>query len=142
MRAELSIEDETLVAAAGEIIKKRYEWERHHVGAALRTKTGEIFTAVHLEASLSRVTVCAEAMVIGKAISEGYKEFDTIVAVRHPDPDSEDREIRVVSPCGMCRELIADYAEDCRVIVPREENLAKTDILDLLPMRYSRQQQP
>lgn len=139
MKADISIEDETLIAAAQEIIKRRYEWERHHVGAALRTKTGEIFTAVHLEASLSRVTVCAEAMVIGKAISEGYRDFDTIVAVRHPDPDSEDREIRVVSPCGMCRELIADYGKDCRVIVPGEENLEKADILDLLPMRYSRQ---
>ncbi|MNE57797.1 Blasticidin-S deaminase [compost metagenome] len=78
-------------------------------------------------------------MVIGKAISEGYKEFDTIVAVRHPDPDSEDREIRVVSPCGMCRELIADYARDCKVILPGEEGLAKADILDLLPLRYSRE---
>ncbi|MDF9843612.1 MULTISPECIES: cytidine deaminase [unclassified Paenibacillus] len=138
MKYSISIEDETLVAAAQEIITKRYEWERHHVSAALRTRTGEIFTAVHLEASLSRVTVCAEAMVIGKAISEGYKAFDTIVAVRHPDPDSEDREIRVVSPCGMCRELIADYASDCKVILPGDEGLAKADILDLLPLRYSR----
>lgn len=138
MEYEISIEDQTLVASAKEIIKKRYEWGRHHVSAALRTRTGEIFTAVHLEASLSRVTVCAEAMVIGKAISEGYKEFDTIVAVRHPDPDSEDREIRVVSPCGMCRELIADYAGECKVIVKEEDNLAKVDILDLLPLRYAR----
>lgn len=138
MDYEISIEDQTLVASAKEIIKKRYEWERHHVSAALRTKTGEIFTAVHLEASLSRVTVCAEAMVIGKAISEGYKEFDTIVAVRHPDPDSEDREIKIVSPCGMCRELIADYARDCKVIVLEEDQLTKVEILELLPMRYSR----
>lgn len=138
MEYEISIEDETLVTAAQEIIKKRYEWERHHVSAALRTKTGEIFTAVHLEASLSRVTVCAEAMVIGKAISEGYKEFDTIVAVRHPDPDHDDREIKIVSPCGMCRELIADYGRDCKVIVMEEGMLSKMDILELLPMRYSR----
>ncbi|AIQ19829.1 MULTISPECIES: cytidine deaminase [Paenibacillus] len=138
MGKEISIEDQTLIASAVEIIKKRYEWERHHVSAALRTKTGEIFTAVHLEASLSRVTVCAEAMVIGKAISEGYKEFDTIVAVRHPDPDSEDREIKVVSPCGMCRELIADYGKDCKVILIEDDNLTKVDIIDLLPLRYAR----
>lgn len=138
MNYEVSIEDQTLLASAQGVIKKRYEWGRHHVGAALRTKTGEIFTAVHLEASLSRVTVCAEAMVIGKAISEGYKEFDTIVAVRHPDPDSEDRAIKTVSPCGMCRELIADYAEDCKVIVPEGDHLSKVDILELLPLRYTR----
>ncbi|OKP97498.1 cytidine deaminase [Paenibacillus sp. P46E] len=138
MDYEITAGDQTLIACAQEIIKKRYEWERHHVGAALRTKTGEIFTAVHVEASLSRVTVCAEAMVIGKAISEGYKEFDTIVAVRHPDPDSAEREIQVVSPCGMCRELIADYGKDCKVIVPVEGGLAKVNAAGLLPMRYSR----
>ncbi|WP_203457028.1 cytidine deaminase [Paenibacillus tepidiphilus] len=132
------MEDETLIAAAQEMIRKRYQWERHHVGAALRTRSGEIFAAVHLEASLSRVTVCAEAMVIGKAISEGYTDFDTIVAVRHPDPDSEDREIKVVSPCGMCRELIADYALNCKVILQMEDGLSKADITDLLPLRYTR----
>lgn len=134
----ITMEDQTLIAAAEDIITRRYEWERHHVGAALRTKTGEIFTAVHVEASMGRITVCAEAMVIGKAISEGYKEFDTIVAVRHPDPDREEREIKVVSPCGMCRELIADYGKDCKVIVTEDGRLAKYDITELLPLRYAR----
>lgn len=134
----ITIEDQTLIASAQEIITKRYEWERHHVGAALRTKTGEIFTAVHVEASLGRVTICAEAMVIGKAISEGYKEFDTIVAVRHPDPDSIEREIKVVSPCGMCRELIVDYGQDCKVIVSEAGQLLKVGIAELLPLRYTR----
>ncbi len=134
----ITIEDQTLIASAQEIITKRYEWERHHVGAALRTKTGEIFTAVHVEASLGRVTICAEAMVIGKAISEGYKEFDTIVAVRHPDPDNDEREIKVVSPCGMCRELIFDYGKDCKVIVSEAGQLLKVEIAELLPMRYTR----
>ncbi|WP_379161298.1 cytidine deaminase [Paenibacillus sp. sgz5001063] len=138
MEYEITSEDQNLIASAQEIITKRYEWERHHVGAALQTKTGEIFTAVHVEASLSRVTVCAEAMVIGKAISEGYKEFDLIVAVRHPDPDNPEREIKVVSPCGMCRELIADYGKDCKVIVPVEGRVIKVNAAELLPMRYSR----
>lgn len=62
----ITIEDQTLITAAEDIITRRYEWGRHHVGAALRTKTGEIFTAVHVEASMGRITVCAEAMVIGK----------------------------------------------------------------------------
>lgn len=134
----ITIEDQTLIAAAKEIITRRYEWERHHVGAALRTKTGEIFTAVHVEANMGRITVCAEAMVIGKAISEGYKEFDTIVAVRHPDPDSDEREIKVVSPCGMCRELIVDYGVDCKVIVPKDGELVKYEITELLPLRYTK----
>ncbi|MNC78625.1 Blasticidin-S deaminase [compost metagenome] len=58
--------------------------------------------------------------------------------MRHPDPDSEDREIKVVSPCGMCRELIADYGKDCKVILIEDDNLTKVDIIDLLPLRYAR----
>lgn len=37
----ITIEDQTLIASAEDIITRRYEWERHHVGAALRTKTGK-----------------------------------------------------------------------------------------------------
>ncbi|WP_443146849.1 cytidine deaminase [Paenibacillus sp. OSY-SE] len=82
------------------------------MGAAIRTKTREIISAVHIEAYIGRVTVCAEAIAIGSAISSGQKNFDTILAVRHPYSDEVDRNIRVVSPCGICRELISDYASD------------------------------
>lgn len=37
----ITIEDQTLIASAEDIITRRYEWGRHHVGAALRTKTGK-----------------------------------------------------------------------------------------------------
>ncbi|WP_108670461.1 cytidine deaminase [Peribacillus acanthi] len=135
---KLSEQDHELIQAAQEIIKKCYELDRHHIGAALRTKSGEIFTAVHVEAYIGRITVCAEAMVIGKAISEGYKEFDTIVAVRHPDLEEEIQEINVVTPCGMCRELLNDYGIDMKVIIPYEQENVKCDVSDLLPMKYTR----
>jgi cytidine deaminase len=80
----ITVEDEQLIKAAKDTIRKFYKYGKHHIGAALRTKSGKIFTAVHLEANVGRVAVCAEAIVIGKAISEGEHEFDTIVAVRHP----------------------------------------------------------
>ncbi|WP_412760704.1 hypothetical protein [Peribacillus frigoritolerans] len=54
---------------------------------------------------------------MGKAISDGEKGFDTIVAVKHPYSDDEERAFKVVSPCGMCRELISDYAKECFVIL-------------------------
>lgn len=134
----LTADDRQLIEAAQHTIQKLYAFERHHVGAALRTKTGEVFTAVHLEANVGRVAVCAEAMVIGKAISEGFSEFDTIVAVRHPDPDNAERDIRVVSPCGMCRELLGDYSPEINVILPDDGNLNKYSVGDLLPYKYKR----
>ncbi|AZB41457.1 cytidine deaminase [Bacillus sp. FJAT-42376] len=138
MHTEISLQDEELIKAAKEIIIRHYEYGKHHVGAALRTAEGDIITAVHIEAYIGRVTVCAEAIAIGKAISEGHRTFDSIVAVRHPGPDEADREIRVVAPCGMCRELIGDYGENMKVILDTEDGLSKRSIQDLLPLKYTR----
>jgi cytidine deaminase len=44
----------------------------------------------------------------------------------------------VVSPCGICRELLADFARDCTVIIPVEEKLARVPVAELLPSKYFR----
>lgn len=134
----ITFEDEQLIKAAKDIISKYYKHGKHHVGAALRTKSGKIFTAVHLEANVGRAAVCAEAIVIGKAISEGENEFDTIVAVRHPNPHEQNQKIRIVSPCGICRELISDYGADVKVIFSGNGEVKKCVILDLLPHKFTR----
>lgn len=132
----ITIEDKQLIKAAKDAILEYYKYGKHHIGAALRTKSGKIFTAVHLEANVGRAAVCAEAVVIGKAISEGENEFDTIVAVRHPNPDEQNQEIRVVSPCGICRELISDYGADTKVIFSDNNEVKKCVVLDLLPYKF------
>jgi cytidine deaminase len=74
--------------------------------------------------------------VLGKAISEGDRDFTTIVAVAHPDPQHADEEIKVVSPCGMCRELISDYSPGADVIIPLDGGVAKCNVMELLPVKY------
>ncbi|NUU79847.1 cytidine deaminase [Paenibacillus xylanilyticus] len=140
----ITTEDMELIEAAKNVIKRLYREGKHHIGAAVRTQSGRIYTAVHLEAYIGRVSVCAEAIAIGKAISEGETEFATIVAVRHPeiDPDdsteTSDLQLDVVSPCGICRELISDYGKDTQVILQGEEGYTKTMIGHLLPQKYTR----
>lgn len=136
---QVTVEDEQLIKATKNAISKYYRYGKHHIGAALRTKSGKIFTAVHLEANIGRVAVCAEAVVIGKAISEGENEFDTIVAVRHPNPNEQNQEIRVVSPCGICRELISDYGPDTKVIFSDNKEVKKCVVSDLLPYKFKRE---
>jgi cytidine deaminase len=101
-------------------------------------RTGRIFTAVHLEANVGRVAVCAEAIALGKAISEGESAFETIVAVRRPSDATSDAEIAVVSPCGICRELLSDYGPDMQVIFVEAGVVQKCGVLDLLPGKYTR----
>ncbi|MEK5007602.1 cytidine deaminase [Bacillus sp. FSL K6-3312] len=135
---DLSQEDVKLIDEAKKKIISLYEDDKHHVGAAVRMKTGEIISAVHIEAYIGRVTICAEAIAIGSALSNGYKNFDTIVAVRHPYSDKEDRSIRVVSPCGICRELISDFGPACFVIIEIDEEMVKVKIEELIPLKYTR----
>lgn len=132
----LEKKDYELIKEAEKVIGTNYVYGRHHIGAAVRSKTGNIFSAVHVEANVGRITVCGEAMAIGKSISEGEHEFETIVAVAHPHPHENIEKCWVVSPCGMCRELISDYGSDAEVIISYKDELVKCNILDLLPEKY------
>jgi cytidine deaminase len=86
---------------------------------------------------VGRASVCAEAVAVGRALADGESEIDMIVSVRHPRPSEADRTIRIVSPCGICRELLADFARGCRVVVPGEEGAVAVPVDELLPRKYS-----
>lgn len=136
----LSDRDHELIAAATQAIAQRYRNDWQEVGAALRTRDGRIYTGVNLDAYLGRMAVCAEAVALGRAVTEiGETGIETIVAVRHPEPLEPDRSIRVVSPCGSCRELIWDYDRNARVIVPTANGPTTSAIGELLPNKYSRE---
>ena len=137
--SKLSEEDQELIAAASEAIKNRYRNDWQEVGAAMRTRDGRIITGVNIDAYLGRMAVCAEAIAIDRSITEGGDQgIETIVAVRHPRPHEADQTIKVVSPCGSCRELIHDYDAKARVIVPNGPEPSAVSIGDLLPNKYSR----
>jgi cytidine deaminase len=131
--------DRELIDAATAAITSRYRDDWQEVGAALRTRSGRIFTGVNLDAYLGRMAVCAEAVALGRALVDiGDDGIETIVAVRHPSPADKNQKIAVVSPCGACRELIFDYDRKARVIVPDGRTPKAVPIAELLPNKYSR----
>ena len=131
--------DKELIEAATVAIKQRYRDDWQEVGAALRTRSGKVFTGINLDAYLGRMAVCAEAIALGRAFVDlGDDGIERIVAVRHPPPYEKDQHIKVVSPCGACRELIFDYDPKALVIVPNGKTPAVVPIADLLPNKYSR----
>ena len=135
---ELTAEDRALIDAARALIQERYVENRHHIAAALRTKSGKIHTGLHLDTYVGRASVCAEAVAVGKAMAAGDKDIAAIVSVRHPRPREPNQAIQVVSPCGICREMLADFAPDCRVIVPKDGGLVSVGPRELLPNKYYR----
>lgn len=131
-------DDLELLEAAEAVLRKHYRPFWHMVAAALRCRDGRIFTGLHLGATVGRLSVCAEAVALGRAVLEGDGSILTVVAVRHPKPDEHDRRLAVVSPCGACREMVVDYAPDAQVIMPLPGGPLKVPARGLLPLPYRR----
>lgn len=140
----LSEEDQALVRAATEAVRARYRYGRHTVGAALRGASGRVYPAVNLDATVGRAAVCAEAVALGAAVMAGETAIEAVVAVRQhrrdefrvDEPGGEDApRVSVVSPCGLCRELLFDHAPGAAVILPDRR---RVPLATLLPAPYRR----
>jgi cytidine deaminase len=131
-----------LIAAAEALMRAHHRPFWHTVAAALRDRQGRIWTGLHLGTTVGRLSICAEAVAMGRAVIGGALAdgggIAIAVAVRHPKPEEAGRGIAVVSPCGACRELLADYAPDAQVIVPGPAGPAKRSVRELLPLPYQR----
>lgn len=100
----------------------------HTVGCAVLCKNGNIYKGVNCDGIHGS---CAEYITMGIAISNGEREFDTIVAVHDKAPNC------VVSPCGNCRQMLFEYCPDIKVIVNDENgDLIKLTAKDLLPFAW------
>ncbi len=126
--------DQELIDQARTIILGAFHDTRHKVGSAVRMRSGKVYTAVNLDTHVGRIAVCAEAVALGKAVSEGEDEIESIVAVLQKSP--EDEAPMVVSPCGMCREMISDYGPNSKVIVQTDNGPETLPIAELLPLKF------
>lgn len=139
--APLSDADEALIDHAVRTNERTFDVEffdgAHIVAAAVRTTDGAVYDGVSLPASIGRASLCAEPVAVGAAIADGYShdDLERCVAVAYPLPSHDADDIRVVPPCGPCRELLADYNPDLRVVVPVDDDLGTVRAIDLLPTR-------
>ena len=97
----------------------------------------EFFDGVSLPASVGRASVCAEPVAVGSAIAAGmsHADLESCVAAAYPMESHDADSVRVIPPCGTCRELLADYREDMRVVVPVDGGNRVARAIDLLPTR-------
>ena len=78
------------------------------VGAALLTKGGEIITGVNVESASYGLTCCAERVALFNALAGGRRNFVAIAVVA--------RLAGGPTPCGACRQLLAEYAPGATVL--------------------------
>ncbi|KPI13433.1 CMP/dCMP deaminase zinc-binding protein [Actinobacteria bacterium OK074] len=105
--------DNELLETASELLARIHVPGRHEVAAVLRTRSGALHTGIHLEGSARRSSICAEGIALGAAFTAEDREIETILAV-HYKPAGV---LRVIAPCGVCRELLYDYCPDAHVYV-------------------------
>ena len=126
---ELNNEDQKVMAAAIEVIRQNYDGIHHSVGAAVLCSSGKMFSGVNVESC--GYGPCAEPIALGAALSNGERDFLTIVAIDGGHPGYPP-----MPPCGNCRQLLLDYAPDAMVILNYKNKLVKVKVTDLLPSPY------
>ncbi|MDO8648242.1 MAG: cytidine deaminase [Candidatus Peregrinibacteria bacterium] len=134
MQTPLRPDDAELIESAKALLAERFDSDRHIVAAALRTAEGKIYTGMSVRASIGRMSVCAEVIVLGEALSRGEKAFTTIVAVWYPE-NKPALGAAIAPPCGMCRELLCDYSPGIEVLVSEEDRIVREHLATLLPHR-------
>ena len=130
----MKITPEQLMKKSADLLKKRYQQEGHHsvVSATVLSKSGKVYTSLDAGTYQPSVATCAEIIAIGMGhTAEKDFEIDTIVAMRD-DPAYP------ISPCGKCREYIADYGSKAKVVVPAQNKKGwkLMKIAELLPEKY------
>jgi cytidine deaminase len=104
-------------------------FSKFKVGAALRTRTGEIVTGCNIENASYGLTLCAERVAVFKAVSEGLREFDAIAVVADAP--------RPTAPCGPCRQILWEFCGDIRVhIVDLSGRKRTVRMSELLPLPF------
>lgn len=119
-----------LAAKAVEAKKNAHApYSKFHVGAALLTETGKIYTGVNVETSSYGLTMCAERTAAFKAISEGERNFKAI-ALASDDPD-------FCPPCGACRQVLWDLCGDIDfVFINHSNEIMIKKLSELIPLAF------
>src|SRR5215469_16607771 len=137
--SELDHLDRELVERAQEACARAYApYSLFAVGAAVRGQSGKIHTAANLENASYGLTICAEAAALGVANAAGDFAAEAIAVVGFGINYAESAS-QVVTPCGSCRQIIAEAAQvtgsDIRVLCCNGElsSIAISSIAELLP---------
>ncbi len=106
-------------------------YSHYEVGAALRTRSGRVFVGCNVENASYGLCLCAERSAIAQMVAAAERDPVAIaIATRGPRPGA---------PCGMCRQVLAEFALDLpiRLLVEGDATATRTTSLAaLLPEAF------
>lgn len=116
-----------LIRAAAQARKRAVApYSKFPVGAALLTQSGEIITGANVESASYGLTCCAERVALFAALTSGKRNFMAVAVVSRTG----------ATPCGACRQLLAEYAPRAVVYVADSRALNRIrefSVRELLP---------
>jgi len=119
-----------LKAEAHRAMERAYApYSGFRVGAAVETTEGRIHGGCNVENASFSVTICAERVAIGAAVTAGGRHLRRVyICSTSSDP---------VPPCGMCRQALAEFGADLEVVSEGAEGRIRAWTLgDLLPEQF------
>ena len=121
------MDDTELISLAREAVERSYApYSEYYVGAAIETRDETTFTGCNVENADYSNSVHAEALALSKAVEAGHRRFQSVAV-------SSDRRDGV-TPCGMCRQSLAEFCDDdLRVVCDSPEGPAVYTLGELLP---------
>lgn len=119
-----------LMDIAKEAMKFSYApYSNFHVGAALLTKDGKVYTGCNIENASYGATNCAERTAIFKAVSEGERQF-TKIAVAASDGS-------IAYPCGICLQVMNEFMPEGEIVLEKDGQLMSYHLKELLPLGFN-----
>jgi cytidine deaminase len=119
------MDDDTLVTMAWQARERAYApYSGFAVGAALLTADGRVFSGCNVENLSYGLTICAERVAVSSAVAAGAKEFMVLAVVADTAVP--------ISPCGACRQVMAEFGVPRVILANREERL-EFSLAELLP---------
>lgn len=119
-----------LLNVAHEARRNAYsKYSGFQVGAALLAHDGTVITGCNVENASYGLSMCAERTAIFKAVSMGYKpgDFSAIAVAASADG---------FSPCGACRQVLAEFGQNIRVIFEYNQKPVTMTVKELLPFQF------
>ena len=123
-------EQKALIDLANDVRLRAYApYSKYQVGAALRGRSGRIYTGCNVENAAYPTGICAERAAVFHAVAEGEREFDVIAVAT----------INGGTPCGSCRQVLAEFGLDTIVLIADATGrlVEKTTVAELLPGAFT-----
>ena len=123
MSAARPSDDELLAAADAATVRAYAPYSTFHVGCAVLARDGRVIEGVNVENAAYPLGVCAERTAFARAVAEGYRPGDFVVAAI------------TASPCGGCRQWLHEMGVE-RVVFRNSGRVVTMTPDELLPESF------